>query len=52
MRKSRRWVISGKAQTEHNISALPLKATIGADIVFIRSVPDSEFGPAIRWLRT
>ena len=33
------WVKTGKARSEHEISALPLKADIGADIVFIRSVP-------------
>ena len=30
---------TGKARSEHKISALPLKADIGADIVFVRSVP-------------
>ena len=37
-----RWVKTGKARSEHKISALPLKADIGADIVFVRSVPKAD----------
>jgi hypothetical protein len=40
-------VKSGKAQSEHNISALPPKADIAADIVFVRSVPpEADIGQA------
>ena len=35
-------VKTGKARSEHKISALPLKADIGADIVFVRSVPGAD----------